>query len=369
MNLSIVLFTALFGFSLSLCATDASLPVTRPLHDHCHNCFSQGQKTLKCSSCKQAHYCNATCQKAAWPNHKIWCKRHANLAAKPAEVLDVTKEYSQKAIIRASLDFYEEVFKGTFGLFTTLLTKDTFFDQRASASAISSALLYKTLKRVKDANLIPKQISRIVLPGMGYISPLEISAIKKAFNGAEIYGFDLDEKAVKATIKANPDLLGKVCVADGMNPATWQKYRGFDLILFLHPLFTEFVEGYKRISNDIGQSMLKHANVNLPDCPVIMTNKIESETNVITSTMTHLGYKQIHVLDNREHGFPCYVFGHNFVNAANVSLSRDTNIAHLLEHFVDTEFEAVAAIRARSEQRYAFVVVSRTNDEQETSCR
>uniref|UniRef100_A0A1A8MCJ2 [histone H3]-lysine(4) N-trimethyltransferase n=1 Tax=Nothobranchius pienaari TaxID=704102 RepID=A0A1A8MCJ2_9TELE len=40
----------------------------------CHHCFSRRETLLRCSQCKMARYCNATCQKQAWSGHKRECK-------------------------------------------------------------------------------------------------------------------------------------------------------------------------------------------------------------------------------------------------------------------------------------------------------
>ncbi|KAK1170136.1 histone-lysine N-methyltransferase SMYD3 isoform X1 [Acipenser oxyrinchus oxyrinchus] len=39
----------------------------------CENCFSRKQSLLRCSRCKVAKYCDARCQKQAWPEHKREC--------------------------------------------------------------------------------------------------------------------------------------------------------------------------------------------------------------------------------------------------------------------------------------------------------
>ncbi|XP_078413522.1 histone-lysine N-methyltransferase SMYD3 isoform X2 [Cetorhinus maximus] len=40
----------------------------------CEHCFSRAESLLRCSQCKMARYCNATCQKLAWADHKRECK-------------------------------------------------------------------------------------------------------------------------------------------------------------------------------------------------------------------------------------------------------------------------------------------------------
>uniref|UniRef100_UPI00398F2751 histone-lysine N-methyltransferase SMYD3 n=1 Tax=Pristiophorus japonicus TaxID=55135 RepID=UPI00398F2751 len=40
----------------------------------CEHCLFRKEALLRCSQCKVARYCNATCQKLAWPDHKRECK-------------------------------------------------------------------------------------------------------------------------------------------------------------------------------------------------------------------------------------------------------------------------------------------------------
>uniref|UniRef100_A0A8C9T621 [histone H3]-lysine(4) N-trimethyltransferase n=1 Tax=Scleropages formosus TaxID=113540 RepID=A0A8C9T621_SCLFO len=39
----------------------------------CHNCFRRQPKLHRCGQCKFAQYCNRTCQRAAWEEHKLEC--------------------------------------------------------------------------------------------------------------------------------------------------------------------------------------------------------------------------------------------------------------------------------------------------------
>lgn len=48
----------------------------------CHTCFKRQEKLHRCGQCKFAHYCDRTCQKDAWLNHKNECsaiKRHGKV--------------------------------------------------------------------------------------------------------------------------------------------------------------------------------------------------------------------------------------------------------------------------------------------------
>ncbi|XP_024152173.1 histone-lysine N-methyltransferase SMYD3 [Oryzias melastigma] len=45
----------------------------------CHHCFTRCETLLRCSQCKTARYCNAACQKQAWPGHKKECRCLCNL--------------------------------------------------------------------------------------------------------------------------------------------------------------------------------------------------------------------------------------------------------------------------------------------------
>ncbi|XP_056137976.1 histone-lysine N-methyltransferase SMYD1b isoform X1 [Lampris incognitus] len=39
----------------------------------CHSCFRRQQKLHRCGQCKFAHYCDRTCQRAGWAEHKMEC--------------------------------------------------------------------------------------------------------------------------------------------------------------------------------------------------------------------------------------------------------------------------------------------------------
>ena len=49
--------------------------------DTCSQCGKQGTGFKRCSICKDASYCGAECQKAAWKKHKKTCKKPMALAA------------------------------------------------------------------------------------------------------------------------------------------------------------------------------------------------------------------------------------------------------------------------------------------------
>ncbi|XP_053560259.1 histone-lysine N-methyltransferase SMYD1 isoform X1 [Bombina bombina] len=42
-------------------------------HTVCHSCFKRQEKLQRCGQCKFAHYCDRTCQKDSWVNHKHEC--------------------------------------------------------------------------------------------------------------------------------------------------------------------------------------------------------------------------------------------------------------------------------------------------------
>ncbi|XP_078080222.1 histone-lysine N-methyltransferase Smyd1-like isoform X2 [Mustelus asterias] len=43
------------------------------IYQVCHSCFKKQAKLQRCGQCKFAHYCDRTCQKAAWAEHKNEC--------------------------------------------------------------------------------------------------------------------------------------------------------------------------------------------------------------------------------------------------------------------------------------------------------
>ncbi|XP_061621808.1 histone-lysine N-methyltransferase SMYD3 isoform X1 [Phyllopteryx taeniolatus] len=52
----------------------ASCVSTKVAKDVCHRCFARRETLLRCSQCKMARYCNITCQKQGWADHKKECK-------------------------------------------------------------------------------------------------------------------------------------------------------------------------------------------------------------------------------------------------------------------------------------------------------
>ncbi|XP_051898392.1 histone-lysine N-methyltransferase SMYD1b isoform X2 [Pristis pectinata] len=54
-------------------------------HHVCHGCFKKHAKLQRCMQCKFAHYCDRTCQKAAWTEHKNECTAIRNHGKAPSE--------------------------------------------------------------------------------------------------------------------------------------------------------------------------------------------------------------------------------------------------------------------------------------------
>ncbi|XP_072112811.1 histone-lysine N-methyltransferase SMYD1b isoform X2 [Mobula birostris] len=51
----------------------------------CHGCFKKQGKLQRCAQCKFAHYCDRTCQKAAWTEHKNECTAIRKFGKAPSE--------------------------------------------------------------------------------------------------------------------------------------------------------------------------------------------------------------------------------------------------------------------------------------------
>ncbi|KAM9329856.1 histone-lysine N-methyltransferase SMYD1 isoform 2-T2 [Gastrophryne carolinensis] len=54
-------------------------------HNVCHTCFKRQEKLQRCGQCKFAHYCDRTCQKESWANHKLECSAIKKLGKAPNE--------------------------------------------------------------------------------------------------------------------------------------------------------------------------------------------------------------------------------------------------------------------------------------------
>nr|XP_019935365.1 PREDICTED: histone-lysine N-methyltransferase SMYD3-like [Paralichthys olivaceus] len=62
------------GELLSSAEPLASCVSSRRSRDVCNRCYTRRETLLRCSQCKTARYCNITCQKQAWSDHKRECK-------------------------------------------------------------------------------------------------------------------------------------------------------------------------------------------------------------------------------------------------------------------------------------------------------
>ncbi|KAA0716222.1 Histone-lysine N-methyltransferase [Triplophysa tibetana] len=51
----------------------------------CHSCFRRQSNPHRCAQCKFAHYCNRTCQRAAWDEHKQECSSIRKIGKAPNE--------------------------------------------------------------------------------------------------------------------------------------------------------------------------------------------------------------------------------------------------------------------------------------------
>lgn len=325
----------------------------------CHGCLTPGVMTKKCGSCKRAFYCSKACQESAWHKHKIWCKHHERLQQQPPVLTeqDWSAPLTGQQIRAEAFKVFSESYKATFGLFATLYTKDTFYDQIASMHKVSAALLYQTLAQVVVENM-NAPVKRILLPGIGYLSPLERQAIIKAFNAEEIYGFDIDAAVVDSTVKANPMLDSYVRVADGMVDATWEAYadKNIDLVLFIHPVFCR-IENSKKEFNELGQQMLQSVARFLPDSAIVMLNKNRSEVDAIVPAMQELGFDRPCIVDNYERAFPCYSYSLSIVTTMELRNLQELDIAGELTALVNRFPAFIEALRLKGEYRYRFVVI------------
>ncbi|XP_062863004.1 histone-lysine N-methyltransferase SMYD3 [Trichomycterus rosablanca] len=56
-------------------AAPFSFCVSKPfIQSTCHSCLTRGDRMMRCSQCKMAHYCSTKCQKEAWTQHRDECR-------------------------------------------------------------------------------------------------------------------------------------------------------------------------------------------------------------------------------------------------------------------------------------------------------
>lgn len=364
-----VLFSLLLMISApALLAADSDAPspeFMEVLSSHCHRCLDQSLATYqRCAGCNQAYYCNKDCQRAAWPYHKQWCNRYKTLAtAQTVTESDLTQQFSREVIEQESYKIFEQTFKATYGLKATLLTKDTFYDQLAVRSNVAPALLYQSLKAMKETTGITiAAAGQILLPGVGYLSSAEAKAIQLSLGNEHLSGFDIDEKAIVGTCLANPELAAGMKFGDGLVDDTWKNIAQENVaaVLLIHPLFCEIIEQKKSI-NKIGKTMLRHIKTYLPGKPVIIISKSLSEREAYIGELSALGFEIMTALDNKERAFPCYGFGYNLVrNAPSIEFNCETSIASQMKNISDRSQYIVTALRERAEQRYRFIILAKS---------
>ena len=51
----------------------------------CLGCYKEAENLKRCGSCHVAHFCNEQCQRKAWPNHRLTCKKLADSNAQHAK--------------------------------------------------------------------------------------------------------------------------------------------------------------------------------------------------------------------------------------------------------------------------------------------
>jgi len=61
------------GDLLFSCAPYSAVLSVNSRSGYCECCFARKDGLAKCGKCKKAYYCNAACQKADWPMHKLEC--------------------------------------------------------------------------------------------------------------------------------------------------------------------------------------------------------------------------------------------------------------------------------------------------------
>jgi len=73
----------------------------------CSYCGKVSDKALnKCSRCRVAEYCNATCQKAHWKDHKTECKKPETTAGVDVnKIIDHIRKQDDASITKAAKAF------------------------------------------------------------------------------------------------------------------------------------------------------------------------------------------------------------------------------------------------------------------------
>ena len=69
----------------------------KPFGSCCSYCFEERKELKVCSRCRQAFYCDTTCQKNHYAAHKASCLQHSQHVQISKELTSLSKEFKPQA--------------------------------------------------------------------------------------------------------------------------------------------------------------------------------------------------------------------------------------------------------------------------------
>ena len=270
----------------------------------CCSCLKEhAQRPKHCSGCKTITYCDQQCQKAHWSEHKKLCRHLADITDTKSEMPDITTLFSDDQVWHESFEVYAQAKNELSGLNLTRLEQDGYFDRLATKRAIAPACLYATLHYLKEHGL--PQVNALLMPAIGFLSPLELKAIQECYHNPQIHGFDNNATMVKATRRANPAAAQHFVVADGFKVDTWKRFQNLniDTIFILHPDShkANLLSDTARLSWPVLPASAQY----FPDTSIVVVTKSKAEQSGVYQEMLKLKFQNIEVINNTERSFPC----------------------------------------------------------------
>lgn len=339
------------------------LDLTAAEQNICCSCRKEHAQTLKrCSGCKTATYCNEQCQKAHWSVHKKLCRHLANITGTGNDSQDITVPFSDDQVWRESFEIYAQAKGELKGLGLTGLEEDGYFDRLATQRTIAAARLCATLQYLKEHSL--PEAKALLMPAIGFLSPLELKAFKECFHNPQIYGFDSDAVMVKAMHKANPSIAQHILAADGKKDDTWKRFQNLniDTIFILHPNSNvDLFRGTTKLSWPVLPASAQF----FPDTSIVVITKSKAEQHGVYQEMLKLNFQNINIIDNNERAFPCMSCADKLfcpINtfSQNPVARSDDQVTDLIAIKNNNPEDVRNYLLDKGEQRYHYIIIAKT---------
>ncbi|XP_038671424.1 histone-lysine N-methyltransferase SMYD3 isoform X2 [Scyliorhinus canicula] len=149
------------------------IPSKKARSSVCEHCLSRKESLLRCSQCKMARYCNATCQKLAWPDHKRECKCLRSIY--PNVPTDMTRLVARIIfkLITASPCSSEELYSVS-DLQSNI--KEMSEEMKGSLGQLTVVLQFYIKEEIHNASQLPPGLDLLRLFGQLTVSYIDVMA-------------------------------------------------------------------------------------------------------------------------------------------------------------------------------------------------